>query len=440
MGKSEPFDKTLLLHFDPRQGILVTSTLTLEIVSPGEEKKRKVTFEASDLPIAIGSASDCKVILADPYVSKLHCELFCESGKIFVRDLKSTNGTKINQVQIKEAAPLNSKDEIYLGKTTILFSIQRKSEKIGEIPVASLSEFEGMITNDPKMHQIFRLIHKIAPSKETVLITGETGTGKELVARAIHQKSGVRGPFIPLNCSAIAPELIESELFGHIRGAFTGAEKTRMGAFELASHGTLFLDEIAELPYSLQSKLLRALEYKEIRPVGGDAAKKVDLRIVAATHKDLKEEARLNSFREDLFYRLYVLHIHLPPLRERKEDIPLLAKKFAQQIQPDVELAERALQKLQNHAWPGNIRELQHVIKRTLLMSEGEKIDILHWKFFDYAEKIEPLGENATLDEIEHYYLLRALRKCNWNKREAARMLGVANSTFHDKIKRHALK
>ncbi|MGQ9508306.1 MAG: sigma-54-dependent transcriptional regulator [Thermodesulfobacteriota bacterium] len=262
-------------------------------------------------------------------------------------------------------------------QTTLLKEISHLKEEI-----KSLYGVDNIITQDHKMLEILGMIRQVADSKATILIEGESGTGKELVARAVHLNSLRSGfPFIPINCSAIPKDLLESELFGHEKGAFTGATKRKIGSFELAHQGTLFLDEIGEMPKELQVKILRAIEGYHFMRVGGTEEIDVDVRVIAATHRDLKSLVEAGEFREDLFYRLNVVSFKLPPLRERKGDIPLLVSHFLQKYQKEVkgrasEISEKALQALEHYSWPGNIRELENCILRAMLLARSHRIEI----------------------------------------------------------------
>ena len=306
-----------------------------------------------------------------------------------------------------------------------------------------------------EMQSVFRFITKAAPADSAVLIEGESGTGKELVARAIHLNSNRRHqPFEAVNCAAMAPTLLESELFGHVRGAFTGADKNRPGRFELADGGTLFLDEIGELPESSQSKLLRVLEMGELRRVGDVKDHKVNVRLVAATNKRLADEIAKGAFREDLYFRLNVLKIMLPPLRERPGDIPLLAEEFLKHFaekcgRPALRFDERVLEFLGRHAWPGNVRELKNLIERMVVMAEGDvfRLDDLPFEMRSGSGQERASGAAAfskdgvplALRDLESDHIARVLKHTGGNKKEAAQLLGIDRSTLYAKLKLYAL-
>ena len=308
-----------------------------------------------------------------------------------------------------------------------------------------------MIGESPAMQQMRATIDKVAQSDATVLITGESGTGKELVARALHF-AGRRasGPFVPVNCGALVGTLLDSELFGHVRGAFTGADTSKRGLFVAADGGTLFLDEIGELPLDLQPKLLRALQDGEVKPVGGTTAIRVDARVIAATNRTLQDQIAASAFREDLFYRLAVITIEVPRLRDRPGDIPLLAKHFAEQAalraeRGRVSFTDAALAQLAAQPWPGNVRELENTIERAVILATGDVIDVN-----DVAGP-RPAAQSAsfatfsgdhvpTLDELERAHILKVLELCEGQKTKAAQMLGINRTTLWKKLRQYGLE
>ena len=309
-----------------------------------------------------------------------------------------------------------------------------------------LTRYEDLIGQSESMREIYKLTEAVAKSDASILITGESGTGKELVARAIHQRSRRdKAPFIPVNCSALPTDILENELFGHEKGAFTGALNEKPGCFELADQGTLFLDEIGEMPYELQAKLLRALEERKFRRLGGRKEITVDVRLIAATNRDARRAVKEKTLREDLFYRLAVVEIELPPLRERIGDLPLLAQEFLQRycaksgkrIQG---FSRETLETLSRHTWPGNVRELRNVIERAVLLCAGRQIAVsdLPKYLFDQEDSAEihiPLG--ATMDEAERRIILRTLAANNNNKTRAAEILDISLKTLHNKLARY---
>ena len=317
--------------------------------------------------------------------------------------------------------------------------------------------FENIIGDHEKMQKIFELIEKVADSDSTILILGESGTGKELIAKAIHYNSYRReGPFIPVNCAAIPSELLESEVFGHEKGAFTNAIRTRIGRFELANGGTVFLDEIGDMSPVLQSKLLRVLQERHFERIGGVKTIKIDIRVVAATHQDLKTAVEEKRFREDLYYRLNVIPIHVPPLREKKSDIPLLVHHFLDHFNKRKKkkikgMTDEALDRLLQYNWPGNVRELENTIERIVILLDNEVItpQDLPEKFQslspgDFPKGVEIPAEGISLDsavnEFEKKLILQALAKTGWVKNKAARLLNLNRTTLIEKIKRQKLQ
>jgi DNA-binding NtrC family response regulator len=338
-------------------------------------------------------------------------------------------------------------DEIVLITEKAVREVQLRREVVSlRRAVEKEFSFNQILGKSKPMQAVFELIRRITPSPSSVLITGESGTGKELVARAIHYNSPrAQGPFIPVNCAAIPENLLESEMFGHMKGSFTDAKSDRKGLFEEAQGGTLFLDEISELPISLQAKLLRVLQEKEIRRVGGTRSIPVDARVIAATNLDLAGEVKAKRFREDLYYRMNVIEVHMPALRERTEDIPLLAlhfvKKYAEPMKKSVAgLTEGALALLMDYNWPGNVRELENVIERGVTLTRAEKIgseDLPQAVRGDSGDRhmIEEAAEKTrTLAEVERAYILRVMEKTAGNKYQAAQVLGIDRKTLYRKL------
>ncbi|HEY5974689.1 MAG TPA: sigma-54 dependent transcriptional regulator, partial [Geobacteraceae bacterium] len=312
---------------------------------------------------------------------------------------------------------------------------RRLKEELGE-----RHEFHNLIGISPIMEQVFTVVRKVADTEATVLITGESGTGKELVARAIHSYSSRRSaPFVAVNCAAIPRDLLESELFGHVKGAFTGAIRDRAGKFQSADRGTIFLDEVGELPVDLQAKLLRAIQEKSVEPVGGTGPLKLDVRILAATNADLEESIAMGSFRDDLYYRLAVIPIHLPPLRARQEDIPLLVRHFcAKHGASQVAFSPEALAALCAYGWPGNVRELENTMERLLIMRNADTIqlDELPAKLREAKEPSRQGGvvnlppEGYPLEQLEREVVVAALERTGWNQSAAAKFLRIPRHTL----------
>jgi len=317
-------------------------------------------------------------------------------------------------------------------------------------------QFKNIIGESPSIQEVFETVEKVADTDSTVLILGESGTGKELIARALHYNSYRReGPFVPVNCAAIPSELLESELFGHEKGAFTNAIRTRVGRFELANGGTLFLDEIGDMNPNLQSKLLRVLQERQFERIGGVKPIKVDIRIISATHQDLKKAVLKKKFREDLYYRLNVIPIEIPPLRQRKSDIPLLAFHFIHHFSKSKRkkvtgITDEAMERLMEYDWPGNVRELENMIERLIILAGSEMIDLP-----DLPERVLPpaskeiggtmdipqegLSLDTALNELEKQLILQALNKSGWVKNKAAQLLHMNRTTLIEKIKRQNL-
>lgn len=322
-----------------------------------------------------------------------------------------------------------------------------KQVKNLRLQVEEISSFGSIIGKSRKMNSVFDMIRDVSVSDANVLIEGASGTGKELVARALHSNSLRKdGPFIAINCSAIPDNLLESELFGHTKGAYTGAIDSQKGVFELAHGGTLLLDEIAEMPFQLQSKLLRVLETWEIKPLGSDKVRKIDVRLVSATNQNIKEFIEEKKFREDLFYRIATVTISLPSLNERKEDIPLLAshflKRHSQKLGRNFSIKADAVELLVNHNWKGNVRELENVIERALISSESDVLAKHNFKFLSHSTDDVLPGNTANMDlkNIEKIYIRKVLEDNGWNKLQAAKILGIDRKTLYKKIKEYDLE
>ena len=330
----------------------------------------------------------------------------------------------------------------------------RRRQEVGSQP-----EFEGLIGTSPRMAELFARIRRIAPHYRSALIQGATGTGKDLVARALHARSGVKGQYVVLNCSAVVETLFESELFGHVRGAFTGADRDKPGLFEAATEGTLFLDEIGDMPLATQAKLLRALQNQEIQRVGSLQTRKVNVRVIAATNRNLRQAVADRLFREDLYYRLAMVEIPVPSLAEHKEDLPLLIQhfvsRFGQQYgKPIRGVSPRARLALERHNWPGNVRELENAIGHAAMMAEEAEIDVGDLPASLLGEPVAyPAGaasppassqppvpeEDASLAEHERQLLVSALEKAQGNQSHAARALGIGRDALRYKMKKHGL-
>ena len=325
--------------------------------------------------------------------------------------------------------------------------VKQRQRSLGNSePIAAFAAPSGIIGASERMRGIFEAIEKAAAVKANVLISGESGTGKELVARAIHYKSSrVSHPFVPVNCGGIPESLLESELFGHVKGSFTGATESRAGFFQTAHRGSIFLDEVSETSLTMQVKLLRVLQEKEICMVGSAKPQKVDVRIIAGTNKNLQDLIKSGRFREDLYYRLHVIHIVLPPLRERGDDVLLLIRhfsaKYAEEMgKPRPEYTDRTLRILRDYPWPGNVRELENLVQRLMAMTEGDIIDApdlpAGMRSGCFAEE---RGLDRTLEQVEAEYVRHVLEKVKGNKSRAAKILGIDRKTLREKLKRIGL-
>ncbi len=407
------------------------------------EKVHKLQAEA----FTVGKDPSNDLVLTDKFISSRHLKVTRRDGVFGLSDPGSTNGTWLGNTRVFEVeVPLFT--NVRLGDTELTIEPSGSSTQ-------PQGAYQGMIGVDPSVRQMAELIERVAPSTAAVAILGESGTGKELVAKAVHARSRRNeGAFIPVNCAAISKELIESELFGHEKGAFTGATNARKGAFEEADGGTLFLDEIGELALDLQAKLLRALESGEIKRVGASKPINVDVRIVAATNRDLLAASKDGSFREDLYYRLCVIPLHLTPLRSRRGDIKALCDHFVSAFSPrgqQVVMTADAVKRLELHSWPGNIRELRNVIHRALLLRKGAVIEP-HDITFDVptTPKLAAAGSTSGmrlpdfppgttlaqwLEQCERLIIGEFLNRANGNRERVAEELGVARSTIFKRLK-----
>jgi DNA-binding NtrC family response regulator len=404
---------------------------------PELRRKRRLVLRLPDgreLPITgnltVGQSSRNDVVLRDERVSRRHCVIELASGGVRVRDLNSTNGTTINGLRVT-SADLSAGGVISIGRSQLRITFADE-------------ETPTLAGGSEPMRRLRGLIGQYAPTELGMLIVGETGTGKELVARALHEQSGRKGAFVAVNCGSIAKDLVESELFGHERGAFTGASAPRKGVFQEADGGTLFLDEVGELPLALQPRLLRALEAGTVKPVGADREVKVRVRVVAATHVDLAAAVARGQFRQDLYYRLAAAVVETPPLRARPSDLKALAERFLDVDSPSCRLTEAALARLALHRWPGNVRELRNLLKRAAAL-HGPIIDAQHVELEAApvaAAVDEPNGvpvDGRPYLDIEREVLARAIQRYGGNKRAAANALRIPKSTLCDKARRYGI-
>jgi DNA-binding NtrC family response regulator len=445
----KPRGETLVLNADSLtpEG---SAWLIVEVVGrPG----RPVEIGAD--PVLIGSEEGCKVVIDDPHVSRRHAEIARTPSGIVLRDLGSRNGTLVGRIAVKEVV-LSSGTEIKIGKTILRFEMGGEAGRLGRLahePVrdeelaGAPSSFGAAIGTSAAMRRLFALLNRLAPTELSVTLIGETGTGKDVLAHALHAASTrAAQPFVVFDCGAVAPTLIESELFGHEKGAFTGAVSARQGAFERAHGGTLFLDEIGELSIDLQPKLLRALEQRTIRRVGGGQDVPFDLRVLAATNRDLETEVGRGMFRQDLFFRLSAAVLRVPPLRERPEDLPGLVERFLVEGGRPLAVASETLEALAAYDWPGNVRELKNVIAAAGALATGPTLEPKDLMFFrPQTPKVTPKSSDSlplagqSLEAVEKAAIEQTLRHCGGNRTRAAKTLGIAASTLYEKIKKYGL-
>jgi len=443
---SEEGTQTLLREGGAYRPKLRSRKIRVELVD-GPDAGRVIERPGPD--VRVGTARTCNLILTDPTVSRHHMTIRVEGDVVRVLDAGSRNGTLVDGLQIIEAYA-RPDSAIRIGGTTL--KLRLLSDMV-EIPISNRDSFGAILGSSVAMRLLYSVLERVSPTDATVLIEGETGTGKELAAEAIHDESlRASGPFIVFDCSAVSANLIESELFGHVKGSFTGAIADRLGAFESAHRGTLFLDEIGELPLELQPKLLRALERLEVRRVGSNEVRKVDVRVVAATNRDLAQEVERGAFREDLYYRLAVVRTSLPPLRERADDIPMLVDHFARQLASriggDGKLPPEVVAQFSAQAWPGNVRELRNSVARALSVgSTTLDTPIPPSELADQPEAMQinlavPLksARDQLVEDFERRYILAALAETGGNVTRAAELAGVHRKFIHRAIRRYDLR
>jgi transcriptional regulator with PAS, ATPase and Fis domain len=409
------------------------------IVMPPSGVERSIVLGVPHVRIGAGSSND--VVLDDQHASRFHCEIRKTDEGWLLRDLGSLNGTRVGDIVIKEGL-LQSGATITVGETRIRFLAD--DGRADEIAVSPRHSFGDVVGRSVRMREVFGVLERIAATDLTVLIGGETGSGKDVIARAIHKASPrAKGPFVVFDCAAVAPNLIESELFGHVKGAFTGADANREGAFERADGGTLFLDEIGELSIDLQPKLLRALEQRQVKAVGGQKEIPVDVRIIAATHRNLEQKVKEGDFRQDLFFRLSVVSVQVPALRHRLEDLPVLVEVILVSLGKPLGVSPETMRILDSYDWPGNVRELRNVIESAAAVCDAEQIEPKHLMFFKprrrdpTMEKLPLAGK--TLESIERNAIAQTLEQCGGNKTRAAKQLGISPSTLYEKVKKYKL-
>jgi transcriptional regulator with PAS, ATPase and Fis domain len=426
---------TTLLVTDSESGELVARRWIVEVVSGPDAGK---SIERAGGTIVVGSHSEADLTLSDPSVSRYHAELRLLPEGVLALDLGSKNGMRVGSSRV-ERALIPAGGTVRLGRTELKVSPRDDEVAVGDDPEA----FGGFLTAAKSCRKVLAQLRLVARTEATILLQGETGTGKELLARAIHdhsQRAG--GPFVVVDCGAVTKTLLESQLFGHVKGAFTGAVESRAGAFEAADHGTVVLDELGELPLDLQPKLLRVLEARTVRRVGDVEDKPVDVRFVASTNRDLEAMVRAGEFREDLFYRVAVVRAKVPPLRERLEDVPLLALHSAKRLGGDgVRLTDEAQAVLSSYDWPGNARELRNVIERAVALKKGSLIEPKDlFPEEDLKQHTFHEAKDQVIAEFERRYVKALLARHQGNVSGAAREAGLSRNALYALMKRSGLE
>ncbi|MBT3182504.1 MAG: sigma 54-interacting transcriptional regulator [Deltaproteobacteria bacterium] len=386
--------------------------------------------------ITLGSDDSCDLKIDDAFVSRKHCRIINNGNELQLIDLASTNGTLVDKIRISKTA-LPPKGHFNIGQSTVRYIRTKPSDTVLQRNDQALGR---MIGTSKMMLEVFSIIKKVASSDAIACITGESGTGKELAAKEIHDHSPRHDkPFVAINCGAMPSEIIESQLFGHERGAFTGALERSVGLFEQAHKGTLFLDEIGEMPLHLQTRLLRVIEERTVRRVGGREEIPIDVRIICATNRNLESLIRNGIFREDLFFRIYIVPIHLPSLRERKEEIPILVEHMLSILSEpgrDPILTTRAIKRLHDYSWPGNVRELRNTLKRALALCEKDIIDVDDLQIIPIQNHFK---KESGLKENERSYLINILQNNRNNISMTAKKLGIARTTLQKKIQKYRI-
>jgi len=432
---------------------LPVTTLKLTVVSG---PSRGLTHVTDEDRVSIGSATTNDLVLDDPTVSRFHLHLTSARRGVEVLDSSSTNGTLVNGIRIvRGEVPLGTVLE--LGDSQVRIDLGSETE----VELLEGDELGGLLARSPQMKRLLAQVLKAAKSDVPALLIGESGTGKELIARALHEQGPrAKMPFETVDCASLSPTLVASELFGHERGAFTGAERKHIGAFERANGGTLFLDELGELPEQLQPMLLGALERRRFRRLGGREEVQVDVRVVSATHRDLRAEVNAQRFRLDLYYRIAVVRLEVPPLRERLDDLPVLVEHFASEYGRGENVSSvitpAFIESLRRHSWPGNVRELRNVVDATIAMGEAPPLDHSvgsvpspptlpsmqgpHILLSDVLAKPYKDARGAVLHEFEVAYLSGLLERASGNVSQAAREADMDRSHLWELLRRHGLR
>ena len=413
------------------------------LVIKGPDRGESVRLDGAR-PVYFGSAPTCELVLSDKTVSRKHLMAELVGDEVLMVDQSSTNGTFFGGSRFEKIA-IGFGAEVKLGRTVIKFL---PDEEVVEPEPSPEAAFGSIVGADTKMRQLFKLLADVAATNATVLIEGETGTGKELIAEEIHNHSPRRdGPFVVFDCGSVPRELIESMLFGHVKGSFTGAVGDRKGAFAEAHGGTIFLDEIGEMELDLQPSLLRVLDKRAVRKVGSNTYEKIDVRVVAATNRDLRAEVAKKTFREDLYYRLAVIRVSVPPLRERGADIPLLVNHFVQSFGPQLGITADDMAKLIRHSWPGNVRELRNAIERACLLSQGGTISVDDALSQDGGSPALGIRTDLPFKEakgqlvemFEREYIEDLMRRHKMNLSAAAREAQIDRKHLRELIRKYGL-
>jgi len=435
---------TRIISQADQSGVLRLQKGQLEVIEGPDKGKTK---DLSPTALIVGTSAECDLILTDGAVSRKHFELVPEENGFLLRDLGSKNGTFSGTLRLRQATLVGS-EEIRLGLTRIRLNLQ---DSHVDFPLSGKTAFGNLMGRSVAMRQVFAVLERAAGSDAVVLLEGESGTGKDLAAEAIHATSArAEKPFVVVDCGAMSPNLVGSELFGHHKGAFTGADQDRPGAFESGNGGTVFLDEIGELDRPLQQQLLHVLEKREVKRLGENQYRPVDIRLVAATNRDLSADVQDGRFREDLFFRLGVVRLRMPPLRDRQEDIAMMARNFVQKLRPELDpleiISESVLAMFMNHNWPGNVRELRNVVERLLLFPENPLAAIpqTQVKPQDSTQSIMSLPFHEARDrwneQFEKVYLTTVLDGCGGVVVRAAERAGIPRQTFHRLLTKHRLR
>ncbi|HEX5659448.1 MAG TPA: sigma 54-interacting transcriptional regulator [Polyangiales bacterium] len=402
-----------------------------------------LALEAAGKLIKLGSSTDNDLVLSDPLVSRRHCEILLTESGFRVRDLSSTNGVLLQGTRVHDAS-FDRSSELTLGDTRLAITLLAEGEDREQSPS---SQFQDVVGRSAKMRELFADLERVAPATLSVLLEGETGSGKDVIAESIHRASQRSdGPYVVFDCGAVAPTLVESELFGHERGAFTGATHARAGVFEEANGGTLFLDEVGELPKELQPKLLRALEAQSIKRLGGRAPVAIDVRVISATNRNLMAEVARGQFRQDLYYRLAAVKLEVPPLRERLDDIPMLVEHFLGREKaalPVTSVPAEVWEMFAAHRWPGNVRELRHAVQRLVIAPElSMRLHAQHDPAAKPKGDVLPLrvARRDAADVFEREYVVDVLQRASGNPVRAALLAEVSRQMIQKLMRKHGIE